>query len=204
MQKIRPIPLTQALPPEWFARDPISAAREIIGHWLVVGRCAGIIVETEAYGDDSASHARTRPHAAGALMATYGRIYTYRIHTRTCLNITAGRNRPGAVLIRAVEPQTGLDTMAARRRKRLRHLHYDPARPASLKILSSGPGRLCEAFAVTMKRNGQPVGKTIKILPPQKDEKTRPVTATPRIGISRATALPWRFIAPDSPLLSRT
>jgi DNA-3-methyladenine glycosylase len=188
------------LMPDWFARGPVEVARRLVGARLVVGDCEGVIVETEAYGDDSASHAVTRRRAAGKIMSTHGRVYTYKIHTRTCLNFTAGRDRPGAVLIRAVEPTAGLEKMAERRKKRLSHFRLDPEKTSSLKLLSSGPGRVCEAFGVTMQLNGDVIGRSIKVYAPKGE---REVASTPRVGISTAKDLSWRFIDPKSPLLSR-
>src|SRR4029077_19301133 len=111
---------SRILPREFYDRDTVTVARELLGKMLVHGRVAGTIVETEAYlgGDDTASHS-----AAGITKRTrvifgppgHAYVYfSYGIHT--CMNIVVGREgTPGCVLIRALKPLTGLETMRERR-----------------------------------------------------------------------------------------
>ncbi len=101
---------------DFFARDTISVARDLIGATLIVGECEGRIVETEAYTTDPASHAVTRPRQAAAMRDTYGHVYVYLIYGMYyCLNFTTELAGVGAVLIRAAEPRQGLELMMNRR-----------------------------------------------------------------------------------------
>src|SRR2546423_9862497 len=101
---------------EFFARDTLTVARDLIGTTLVVGRCAGRIVETEAYTTDAASHSIMRSRQAAIMRETFGYIYVYLIYGMYyCLNITTDREGPGAVLIRALEPARGVELMKKRR-----------------------------------------------------------------------------------------
>jgi DNA-3-methyladenine glycosylase len=156
----------------------------------------GRIVEVEAYHgvQDAASHAfrgptpRTTPmfRAAGTLY-----IYmSYGIHR--CLNITTGQIGEGqAVLIRALEPTIGFETMAERRGT------------TNMRLLTTGPGRLAQALGITLELSGQTLGATIELQPPI-DALTPPAILTsPRIGISQAKNLPWRFYEQNNPFVTR-
>jgi DNA-3-methyladenine glycosylase len=175
---------------DFFARDTLQVARDLIGVTLVVGDLEGRIVETEAYTTDAASHAVTRRKQAEIMSATFGFIYIYLIYGMYhCLNFTTERAGTGAVLVRAVEPVKGIERMMARRGT------SDPLR------LACGPGRLCEAFAIDLTFNARPVGSEIKL----RDRTMVPeIAAAPRIGISRATELEWRFYEAGNQYVSRT
>jgi DNA-3-methyladenine glycosylase len=177
------------LGPEFFARDTLTVARELIGTTLVAGACAGRIVETEAYTTDAASHAVTRARQAAGMRESFGHVYVYLIYGMYfCLNITAERDGVGAVLIRAVEPTGGIELMQQRRGT------------SKIRQLASGPGRLCAAFGIDLDMNGKPLGQDIRIL----SRETAPQTSTsPRVGITRATALEWRFYETGNPFVSR-
>jgi len=179
----------QYLDAEFFARDTLTVARDLIGTTLVVGRCRGRIVETEAYTTDAASHAVTRRHQASWMGDTFGHIYIFFIYGMYyCLNFTTEPGGVGAVLVRAAEPLAGLGVMARRRGTK------DPRK------LCSGPGRLCQALAIDLKLNGRPLGRGLKLRPKVAD----PVVETSRrIGISQARELEWRFYERDSPFVSR-
>jgi DNA-3-methyladenine glycosylase len=174
---------------DFFARPTIEVARDLIGAMLVVGECEGRIVETEGYTTDAASHAVTRPVQASLMAETFGHIYVYLIYGMYhCLNFTTERGGTGAVLIRAVEPIKGIDLMARRRGA------------SDLRKLASGPGRLCKAFGIDLRFNGKPVGAEIKI----RERQAAPeIASSPRIGITRAAELDWRFYERDSPFVSR-
>lgn len=174
---------------KFFARDTLTVARELIGTTLVVGHCRGRIVETEAYTTDAASHAVTRSRQAAIMRETFGHIYVYLIYGMYyCLNVTTERRGTGAVLIRAVEPTRGIGLMSERRGT------------TDLKQLASGPGRLCAAFGIDLRMNGKPLGRDLRILA---REIAPPITASPRIGITRATELDWRFYETGNPFVSR-
>ncbi|HLG17577.1 MAG TPA: DNA-3-methyladenine glycosylase [Blastocatellia bacterium] len=177
------------LAPDFFARDTVAVARDLIGTTLVVGSCEGRIVETEAYTTDAASHAVTRRNQAASMRETFGHVYVYFIYGMYyCLNFTTEPKHPGAVLIRAVEPTRGIEEMSKRR-------GTDDA-----KKLASGPGRLCQAFGIDSRMNGSRVGETIKL---KERSRTPRISRGPRIGITRATDLEWRFYEQGSPFVSR-
>jgi DNA-3-methyladenine glycosylase len=174
---------------EFFARDTVTVAREMIGTFLAVGGCEGRIVETEAYTTDAASHAVMTSKRAALMRETFGHVYVYLIYGMYyCLNLTTERGGVGAVLIRAVEPARGIDSMIERRGT------------SDVKKLASGPGRLAEAFGIDLSFNGKPVGREIRI----RGRKFAPeISAGPRIGISRAVDLEWRFYETGNPFVSR-
>jgi DNA-3-methyladenine glycosylase len=167
---------------DFTARAP-SVARQLIGTTLLVDGVGGVIVETEAYDEaEAASHAFRGPTARTAvLFGRAGRAYiylSYGIHW--CLNFVCCEEGHGAgVLIRALEPVTGIPQMAARRH------HADPRR------LCAGPGRLCQALAITGALNGRRIDSApFRLLP----ARVRPAIVTgTRIGITKATSRAWRF-----------
>ncbi|MBI3649864.1 MAG: DNA-3-methyladenine glycosylase [Acidobacteria bacterium] len=172
----------------FFARDTVTVAQDLIGTTLFTGNCSGRIVETEAYTTDAASHAVTRFKQAQIMRETYGHVYVYLIYGMYfCLNFTTDANSPGAVLIRALEPLRGVEEMKQRRNN------------DDVKKLTSGPGRLTQALAIDLSFNGKAIGREIKL---QERKDTPIIAASPRIGISKATELPWRFFEPGNPFVS--
>lgn len=153
-------------------------ARRLIGARLQVRGAGGVVIETEAYApDDPASHSFRGPGRRNAAMfGPAGHAYVYRSYgIHLCLNVVG---RPGeAVLIRAIRPGIGLEAMRARR----------PSGP-----VAAGPGRLCQALGVRIEDDGRPFdgGELSLVLPPA---PPGPILTGPRIGISRAVDLPWRF-----------
>lgn len=184
-------------PPDTVARNLLGKvlARRLDGQWLT-----GRIVETEAYfdQDDPAAHSFVGKTARNAvLFGPPGFAYVYFIYGMYfCLNVSCQpEGRGGGVLIRALEPISGLKTMA-----RLRGL---PA-TAKPKLLTSGPGRLCQAFAITRPtHNGLDVTKKSSELQIQDDGfQVLSITATPRIGIRKAIENPHRFIISGNEFVS--
>ncbi|HET6883933.1 MAG TPA: DNA-3-methyladenine glycosylase [Pirellulales bacterium] len=174
---------------DFFARDTVTVARELIGTTMIVGRCRCQIVETEAYTTDAASHSVTRRHKAAIMRETYAHIYVYKIYgVHYCLNFTTESGGVGAVLIRAAEPLAGIAKMAERRGT------------SDVQKLLKGPGCVCQALGVEATWNGRPLGREIKIMAP---DGTPAIVAGPRIGITAATDLQWRFCLRDSPFVSR-
>ena len=167
-------------------------ARALIGTTLLVADLGGIIVETEAYArDDPASHSFRGPTPRNAAMfGAPGRAYIYRSYgVHWCFNIVCGVEPGNAVLIRAVEPRHGLDLMRARR-------GVEDAR-----LLCSGPGRLCQALGLTILQNGLRLDETPFELSPS--ARVPEIVAGPRIGLTRAAEVPWRFGLAGSRFLSR-
>jgi DNA-3-methyladenine glycosylase len=181
-------PKLYPLDPRVFDTPALVLAERLIGVSLYYDGIGGVIVETEAYTrDDPASHSFRGPDKSNASMfGSPGRAYVYRSYgLHWCLNAVAAEG--GAVLIRALEPQTGLALMAARRGGGLR--------------LCSGPGRLTQALAVT----GRDDGRDLLAPPFQLSDRlaTPKILHGPRIGISRAKDVPWRFGLAGSADLSR-
>jgi DNA-3-methyladenine glycosylase len=178
---------------DFFARSVHDVAPELIGVTLLVDGIGGPIVEVEAYDhEDPAAHGfRGRTTRNASMFGPAGQAYVYRSYgVHWCLNLVCeGEGTAAAVLIRAVEPVHGLETMRARRSL------DDP------RLLCAGPGRLCQALGVTREHDGLALDEPPFVL--LAATSPRDVVAAPRIGISVATERPWRFCAAGSPFLSR-
>jgi DNA-3-methyladenine glycosylase len=176
-----------------FMRNSSEVASRLIGMTLLVGGVGGIIVETEAYdGEDPASHSFSGPTPRNAVMfGPPGRAYVYLSYgIHWCLNLVCREVGHGAgVLIRALEPTSGVSTMIKRRRQQ------DP------RILCAGPGRLGQALGITRELNGQRVD-TAPFSLTAANVRAR-VVCGPRIGISKAVDRPWRFGLAGSRYVSR-
>lgn len=177
---------------KFFQRDPVTCARELIGCRLQWGRRSGIVVETEAYDaeGDEAAHTFFRPSARD-FVEKYeeGAAYVYfNYGVHWMFNVLVKGRRQGFVLIRALEPQRGV---AAMKRDRGRE---------DLEQLCSGPGKLTVALGIT----GADHGRDLCTLPGRAFHSGifLPVEASPRIGITRAVELPWRFYVPGNPHVS--
>jgi DNA-3-methyladenine glycosylase len=176
-----------------FARSVHVVAPEMIGATLLVDGVGGRIVEVEAYDqEDPASHAyRGRTQRNASMFGPHGHAYVYRSYgIHWCLNLVCeDESVPSAVLVRALEPTDGLDEMRKRRGV------DDP------RLLTSGPGRLCQALGITREHDGLPLDRP----PFELLERAAPVQvlAGARVGITRATELPWRYVEAGSRFLSR-
>ncbi|CAA9544003.1 MAG: DNA-3-methyladenine glycosylase II [uncultured Thermomicrobiales bacterium] len=182
----------------FFARDTASVAAALLGCVLVStgsdGETRGRIVETEAYlgPADPASHAVTRRTVApGAMAGTPGTVYVYRSYgLHVMLNPVAHPpGDVGAVLLRAVEPESGTGLMARRRGL------------AVPRLLCAGPGRLCQAFGITLADMGADLvaGERVWI---ERGAAPGAVARGGRIGITRGVDLPLRFFEAGNAFVS--
>ncbi len=180
---------------DFFQRDPLACARDLIGTQLVWGRCTGIIVETEAYltENDEACHTFNRPSTRRFVERNQpGAAYIYLNYgVHWMLNVLVkGAPRTGLILIRAIEPTSGLPLMTHRRGVE------------NIRQLCSGPGKLTQALAITIRHHERDL-----CVDPRHCFRERAadveVVADPRIGITRSAELPWRFTLRGSAFVSR-
>ena len=173
---------------DFFLHDAVAVAEKLLGCVISINGCSGIIVETEAYKDDAASHAFRRTARSEVMYTTSGCWYIYLIYgMHYCMNITTnGIGQPGAVLIRALEPIEGIDVM--KKRRNTDDVHH----------LLSGPGKICEALGVDKNFNGISTdGSVFTAIVPS------PIIQSPRVGIRAARDLPWRFYVKDNEFVSK-
>jgi DNA-3-methyladenine glycosylase len=188
---------------EFFAGHPRQVARKLLGKILVRenrnSRLTARIVEVEAYlgEEDPAAHAASgRTLRNSVLFGPPGHAYVYFIYgNHYCLNVSCEPDgKAGGVLFRAVEPLTGIAEMAQARGIELRDLSDLPEK--DWPKLTSGPGRMSEAFGITRSRdNDCDLTSTASSLWIGEDGyRARNIVATPRIGITKAAELPLRYI----------
>lgn len=184
------------LSPDFFQRDVITVARDLIGVELVWGPCSGIIVETEAYAvhGDEACHTASRPSArefvetkppgTAYVYLNYGMYWLFNL-------LVKGGGQDGLILIRALEPLQGIEEMKQRRGK------------ARLQDLCSGPGKLAQALGIYGTDHGtimvgRDKAKTVGL----RRAKDYAVIDDVRVGISKALDFRWRFLAHEHPHVS--
>ena len=173
----------------FFARSVHDVAPELVGATLLVAGVGGKIVEVEAYDhEDPAAHSYGGPTARNASMfGPPGHAYVYRSYgVHWCLNFVCETG--SAVLIRALEPIVGLESMAARRGT------HEP------RLLAAGPGRLTEALGLTGEHDGLPLDEAPFELYAAEEVE---LAVGPRIGLTKAADVPWRYGEAASPYLSR-
>ena len=185
---------------EFYNRDPVTVAKELLGKVLVretpEGVTAGVIVETEAYlaQGDPANHAfRGMTDRNKSMFGPPGCAYVYRIHQVCCLNaVTEPEGVPSAVLIRALMPIEGIELM----RERLGRFDLFPA---------TGPGKLCKAMAIDLSLDGWDLtlGERLWVA---EDEPVKfaesDIAVTARIGVTAAKELPLRFFLRRQPFVN--
>jgi DNA-3-methyladenine glycosylase len=178
---------------DFFARSVHQVAPELIGATLLVDGVGGRIVEVEAYDqEDPASHGfRGRTPRNEAMFGPPGHAYVYRSYgIHWCLNLVCERaGRAEAVLLRALEPTHGLEVMRTRRGLE------EP------RALCSGPGKLCQALAVTRAHDGLALDQAPFELHGREHEP--PIVTGRRIGLTKAVEPPWRYGLAGSRFLSR-
>lgn len=183
---------------DFFERDVLDVARDLVGVELVWNDCSGVIIETEAYAveDDPACHTASRPSArefvgskppgTAYVYFNYGMYWLFNL-------LVKGGPRDGLILIRALEPKRGVEIMQQRRQREKMH------------ELCSGPGKLAVALGIAgadhgtiMAGRGKPAGCGLRVSP----DSTHEVVTDIRVGISQAVDYPWRFLSRHSPHLS--
>ena len=175
-----------------FARHPAEVARQLIGMTFTVDGVGGRIVETEAYHhEDPASHTYNGPTPRNAAMfGPTGHAYVYRSYgLHWCLNFVCGDTPGSAVLIRALEPMSGIELMRDRRGTDM------------LRLLCAGPGRLCQALAVSREHDGLRIDQPPFTLQPSIQDPE--ILVGPRIGLTKGVQTPWRYGLAGSKFLSR-
>lgn len=203
MKKLQPF---KKLSKQFYTRNLLTVARELPGKILVkkYGKTflAGKIVEVEAYDGmiDEAAHTFTGRTKRNEIMFNDGGYFyvyfTYGAHF--CCNIVTGKKDHGtAVLIRAVEPLAGIKKMSLNRYNKISMTEKEKLN------LTSGPGKVCEAFGITKEHYGLDItGDKIFLLDRPKLKKSE-IVITKRIGIKKSVDLPWRFYIKDNPYVSR-
>jgi DNA-3-methyladenine glycosylase len=179
---------------DFFARSVHEVAPELVGATLLFDGVGGTIVEVEAYDhEDPAAHGyRGRTARNASMFGPPGHAYVYRSYgVHWCLNfVCEAEGVASAVLIRALEPTAGLHAMRARR-------GLD-----DLRLLCSGPGRLCQALGITGEQDGLRLDRSpFEVHARARGEQ---VLTGPRIGITRAADRPWRYGLAGSKFLSRS
>jgi DNA-3-methyladenine glycosylase len=186
---------------EFYNRDPITVAKELLGKVLVretpEGVTAGVIVETEAYlaQGDPANHAfRGMTSRNKSMFGPPGHAYVYRIHQVCCLNVvTEPEGVPSAVLIRALMPIEGIEMM----RERLGRFDSLP---------TTGPGKLCKAMAIDLSLDGWDLtlGEQLWVVEGNEPVKfaESDIAVTTRIGVTAAKDLPLRFFLKRQPFVN--
>jgi DNA-3-methyladenine glycosylase len=196
----------EPLPRSFFARDPREVARQLLGKILIrdseAAQLAGRIVEVEVYlgADDAAAHsAAGRTLRNAVLFGPPGHAYVYFIYGNYyCLNVSCEpEGTAGSVLFRALQPLWGIEEMARLRKISLRG-------PQDWPKLTSGPGRLCQAFGITRSRdNGCDLTSRSNGLWLAADRhRAGSISLGPRIGITKAAEMPLRYFLRGNPFVS--
>jgi len=183
---------------EFYLADTLEVARSLLGKVLVrlfpEGIAGGIIVETEAYLEgDPANHAfKGKTERNAPMFGPPGHAYVYRIHNSHCLNVvTRPEGVAEAVLIRAIEPAFGVELMLRRRRVE------------DVRLLSAGPGRLCQALDIDLSLNGHDLTKPPLFIAKGKSIPNSLIVSGRRIGVTANREKPWRFYIKGNPSVSR-
>lgn len=182
---------------DFFRRDPVACARDLVGTLLIHGKCRGVVIETEAYAEigDQACHLFTRPsarrfaneHAPGTAYV----YLNYGIHwLANVLTHDPATGASGFVLLRALDPVSGLAEMERRRGQTNR------------RALCSGPGKLARALGIGRHHHGRSLCQEETFCFIAGGEGPPDIAADRRVGISTAQELEWRFLIRDHPGVS--
>ena len=190
--------MSTGLPVEFYDRPVLQVAQDLIGCVVTHGECSGTIVETEAYHHtEPACHAYVGLTArTSTLFGPPGLAYVYRSYgIHSLLNAVCEPEGVGAaVLIRALEPATGLEVMAERRGL------PDPSR---VRALCSGPGKLTQALGIELSDNECDLARGPVVISERPENWVEaPLATGVRIGITKGVELPWRFCVSGSRFLS--
>jgi len=186
-------------PRGFFERHTPKVARDLLGSRLVRvldgERLSGIVIETEAYRGkrDPASHAyRGKTRRNEVMFGPAGHAYVYfTMGMHYCLNVTTEpEGTAAAVLIRALEPEEGVETMRRNRGT------------VDIRRIAAGPGNLTKALAIDRRLNGEDLVSS-PVLFLERGERIRGIGASPRVGVSAGAYFRWRFFAPGSPFVSK-
>jgi len=190
----------RSIPRAFYERDTATVAGELLGKVLVhrasEGLTSGKIVEVEAYygkGDPASRASRRRTRLNESMWGRGGLAFVYMVHANWLFNVTTERERvPGAVLIRALEPVSGVKLMRGRRRV------------SNERELTSGPGRLTRAMGITKEHHGLDLtdARSELVIVDGKVERFE-VTSSHRIGVSRDLKRELRFYIRGNPFVSR-
>ncbi len=203
---MNPTPKFKKLSRNFYTRELLTVARELLGKILVKNEggiiLSGKIVEVEAYDGaiDEAAHTFTGKTKRNEVMFGVGGYFyvyfTYGAHY--CCNVVTGKKDHGtAVLIRAIEPVSGIETMVKNRFGR------DLVNEKEKFNLTSGPGKVCQALSITKEHYGLDLtGDKIFILD-QPEINSKNLVQGQRIGIRKSVHLPWRFYIKDNPYVSK-
>jgi DNA-3-methyladenine glycosylase len=170
-----------------------DVARSLLGCTFLLDGVGGVIVEVEAYApEDPASHAfRGQTERNASMFREPGTLYVYRSYgIHWCVNVACEEvDRGAAVLLRALEPTHGLAEMRSRRGA------------VADTLLCAGPGRLTQALGITREHDGCSIVEPPFVLEPPAAPVE--VATTPRVGITKAVELPWRYVVRGSRWVSR-
>ncbi len=196
--------MTKSLEKGFYHQPTLKLAKALLGCLLTKetpeGTASGMIVETEAYmgPDDRAAHSfgGRRTKRTEIMFGGPGITYTYSMHTHCLFNVVSGEaGQPNAILIRAVEPFTGLELMGERRPKAKSEIQW-----------TNGPGKLTKALGITMADYGRPLDKSPLWIAKGKEIVPECIATGPRIGIQNsgeAVHYPWRFWVSGNKFISR-
>jgi len=192
---------TRILAREFYARPTVEVAQALLGCVIRRGATAGMIVETEAYigqGDRAAHFWRGMTPRTEVIFGPPGHAYVYFIYgMHDCFNVvTEADGVPGAVLIRAVEPLTGMAEMSRRR-------YGIGVTKKSARGLTNGPAKLADALAITRADNGCRLDRGPLTIRAWREPRQFEIGVTRRIGITHCADLPLRFVWKGNPFLSK-